>query len=126
MATTGTAADAARGSTADRGAIHDALEATRARTLRILDPVPAEVQQRQVSELMSPLCWDLAHIGHFEELWLVRTLAGEAPTDERYDDVYDAFKHPRRERVALPILDAAGARLRGRGSAATPVPGADA
>ena len=21
---------------------------------------------------MSPLCWDLAHIGHYEELWLVR------------------------------------------------------
>ncbi|MET0628001.1 MAG: ergothioneine biosynthesis protein EgtB [Acidimicrobiia bacterium] len=94
----------------DAGAILDALEGARTRTLGILDPVPADEQQRQVSELMSPLCWDLAHIGHFEELWLVRTLAGAAATDELYDDVYDAFKHPRRERVTLPILDAAGAR----------------
>ena len=30
---------------------------------------------------MSPLCWDLAHIGHYEELWLVRELAGAEPTD---------------------------------------------
>jgi gamma-glutamyl hercynylcysteine S-oxide synthase len=97
-------------SAGDASAIVDALERARARTLGILDPVPAVEQQRQVSELMSPLCWDLAHIGHFEELWLVRTLAGAAATDDLYDDVYDAFKHARRERVTLPILDAAGAR----------------
>jgi iron(II)-dependent oxidoreductase len=59
---------------------------------------------------MSPLCWDLAHIGHYEELWLVRELADAAPTETAYDDVYDAFKHPRRERPTLAILDAAGAR----------------
>ena len=71
---------------------------------------PTPTQRGQVSELMSPLCWDLAHIGHFEELWLVRELTGAPPTVAPYDDVYDAFKHPRRERPSLPILDAAGAR----------------
>jgi iron(II)-dependent oxidoreductase len=86
------------------------LEGARRRTLAILDPIPASDQIRPVSELMSPLCWDLAHIGHFEELWLVRELTGAAPTVELYDDVYDAFKHPRRERPTLPILDPAGAR----------------
>ena len=54
---------------------------------------------------MSPLCWDLAHIAHYEELWLLRALADVAPTDATYDDLYDAFKHPRRERPTLPILD---------------------
>ena len=88
----------------------DMLAEARARTLAILDPVPDADQRRQVSELMSPLCWDLAHIGHYEELWLVRTLAHAPPTDASYDDVYDAFKHPRRERVSLPILDPRGAR----------------
>ena len=43
--------------------------------LGLLAPVPDDLQRVQVSELMSPLCWDLAHIGHFEELWLVRELA---------------------------------------------------
>ncbi len=90
--------------------ITDALGAARRRTLGILDPVPAADQARQVSPLMSPLAWDLAHIGHYEELWLIRELIGADPTDALYDDVYDAFKHPRRERDALPILDPAGAR----------------
>jgi gamma-glutamyl hercynylcysteine S-oxide synthase len=93
-----------------RTTVLDAITDARRRSLAILDPVPAADQERQVSDLMSPLCWDLAHIAHYEELWLVRELAGVASTDDRYDDVYDAFKHPRRERVALDILDARGAR----------------
>ncbi len=87
-----------------------ALDEARSRSLALLDPIPERDQVRQVSELMSPLCWDLAHIGHYEELWLVRTLTGADPTDPAFDDIYDAFKHPRRERVDLPILDPAGAR----------------
>src|SRR4029079_14182025 len=75
-----------------------------------LDPIPPADQLRQVSELMSPLCWDLAHIGHYEELWLVRTLSGADPTDPAFDAISDAFKHPRRDRVSLPILDPQGAR----------------
>ena len=59
---------------------------------------------------MSPLVWDLAHIGHYEELWLLRKLAGAPATDPHFDDVYDAFKHPRRDRPALRILDPDGAR----------------
>jgi iron(II)-dependent oxidoreductase len=86
------------------------LEESRRRTLGLLAPVPDEGQRAQVSELMSPLCWDLAHIGHYEELWLVRELAGEPPIDVTFDDVYDAFKHPRRDRPALDILDARGGR----------------
>ena len=40
----------------------------------------------------------------------MRELAGAAPSVPRFDDVYDAFQHPRRERPSLDILDAAGAR----------------
>jgi iron(II)-dependent oxidoreductase len=87
-----------------------ALEESRRRTLGLLAPVPERAQRGQVSELMSPLCWDLAHIGHYEELWLVRELTGAPPTVELYDDVYDAFKHPRRDRPSLPILDPVAAR----------------
>jgi gamma-glutamyl hercynylcysteine S-oxide synthase len=87
-----------------------ALDDARHRSLALLDPMPTHDQSRQVSDLMSPLCWDLAHIGHYEELWLVRTLSGGAPSHPEFDDVYDAFKHPRRERASLEILDPAGAR----------------
>jgi iron(II)-dependent oxidoreductase len=86
------------------------LHRARERTLALLAPVPDTDQRRQVSELMSPLCWDLAHIAHYEELWLLRALSDTAPTDVTFDDLYDAFKHPRRERPTLPILDPEGAR----------------
>ncbi|TMK65425.1 MAG: ergothioneine biosynthesis protein EgtB [Actinobacteria bacterium] len=86
------------------------LEHARARTLGLLAPIPDDAQCRQVSTLMSPLVWDLAHIGHYEELWLLRQLTGASPTDERFDDIYDAFRHPRAERPQLDILDAPRAR----------------
>src|SRR4051812_36525825 len=60
---------------------------------------------RQHSPIMSPLVWDLAHIGNFEELWLVQTLGERAPFNGDYDDMYDAFKHPRRERPTLSLLN---------------------
>jgi iron(II)-dependent oxidoreductase len=86
------------------GRVVTGLEAARARTLALLDPIGDADLVRQVSPLMSPLVWDLAHVGHYEELWLLRNLTGASPTDERFDDVYDAFKHARRERPSLPIL----------------------
>jgi iron(II)-dependent oxidoreductase len=64
----------------------------------------------QVSPIMSPLVWDLAHIGWFEELWLTRRVANDEPSHERFDDLYDAFRHPREERSRLPILTPAEAR----------------
>ena len=94
----------------DRDAVTGALAEARARTLTLLDPVPVADQTRQVSPLMSPLCWDLAHIGHYEELWLVRAISEAPPAEPRFDDVYDAFRHPRRERSRLDILAPAEAR----------------
>ncbi|MGH9025338.1 MAG: ergothioneine biosynthesis protein EgtB [Acidimicrobiia bacterium] len=87
-----------------------ALGDARERTLALLGPVGPADEVRQHSPLMSPLVWDLAHIAHYEELWLVRELAGAPPTDPRLDDVYDAFKHPRRERPSLDLLDPDQAR----------------
>jgi iron(II)-dependent oxidoreductase len=80
------------------------LEAARRRTLALLDAIPEPGLVAQHSELMSPLVWDLAHIGHYEELWLLRELGVGEPTDPRFDDIYDAFRHPRSERPTLDIL----------------------
>jgi iron(II)-dependent oxidoreductase len=79
------------------------LDEARRRTLDLVAPVGDADLCKQHSELMSPIVWDLAHIGYFEELWLVRRLAGEQPLDPQVDDLYDAFQHPRREREALPL-----------------------
>ena len=91
--------------------IEAGLTAARARTLALLAPVDDTNLIRQVSPLMSPLVWDLAHVGHYEELWLLRNITGAAPTNELYDDVYDAFKHPRRDRPSLPLLGPVEARV---------------
>ena len=86
------------------------LDAARRRSLALLDPLPPEEQARQHSPLMSPLVWDLAHVGNYEELWLVRAVADAPPIDPALDDVYNAFEHPRAERPSLPMLAPAEAR----------------
>ena len=93
-----------------RRVIADELQRARQRTDDLLAPLSDEQLVRQVSELMSPLVWDLAHIGHFEELWLLRELGGQEPFRAEHDDVYDAFAHVRSERGELPILPPGPAR----------------
>jgi iron(II)-dependent oxidoreductase len=86
------------------------LESSRQRSLALLEPLDEHDLTRQVSPLMSPLVWDLAHIGNYEELWLLREVAGVAPLRPEIDPLYDAFEHPRAERPSLPILGPAETR----------------
>jgi iron(II)-dependent oxidoreductase len=86
------------------------LEAARNRSIGLLDPLSEEDQTRQHSPIMSPLVWDLAHVGNYEELWLLRAVAGRAAIDPSLDGMYDAFRHPRPDRPALPLLGPAEAR----------------
>src|SRR6185436_13593122 len=58
-------------SLASRSELALALEHARERTEALLEPLSDEQLTQQVSPLQSPLVWDLAHIGHFEELWLL-------------------------------------------------------
>jgi gamma-glutamyl hercynylcysteine S-oxide synthase len=81
------------------------LERARARTQRLLHRLEPENLTRQWSPLQSPLVWDLAHVGFFEELWLPRRVGGEPPLLRDGDELYDAFRHERRRRGVLPILD---------------------
>jgi iron(II)-dependent oxidoreductase len=87
-----------------------ALTASRARTDALTAADDAHLLV-QVDPLMSPLVWDLAHIGQQEELWLLRHLEGRpALLDPAVEDLYDAFEHPRAERPSLPLLPPAQAR----------------
>jgi gamma-glutamyl hercynylcysteine S-oxide synthase len=81
------------------------LEHARRRTEALLEPLSDEQLTRQVSPLQSPLVWDLAHIGYFEELWLLRNGNGS-----ELGDLYDSFAHGRAERGALPLLSPQDAR----------------
>jgi iron(II)-dependent oxidoreductase len=81
------------------------LERVRQRSFGLTTAVlSADELTAQHSPLMSPLVWDLAHVGNYEELWLLREAAGIEAMRPEIDDLYDAFEHPRSERPSLPLL----------------------
>ncbi|WP_328477302.1 ergothioneine biosynthesis protein EgtB [Streptomyces sp. NBC_00377] len=80
------------------------LTTARERTTLLTSCVEEPELTAQHSPLMSPLVWDLAHIGNQEELWLLRTVAGRDPMRPEIDGLYDAFEHSRAERPSLPLL----------------------
>jgi iron(II)-dependent oxidoreductase len=85
--------------------VADELERSRTRSLGLTTSVLEEPELlAQHSRLMSPLVWDLAHIGNYEELWLLREAAGVEAMRPELDDIYDAFEHPRATRPQLPLL----------------------
>jgi iron(II)-dependent oxidoreductase len=80
------------------------LTAARRRTLALLEQLDDAVVHDQPVPFMSPLVWDLGHIGNFEELWLLRELVGRAPHDPALDQLYNPFENPRWVRGDLPVL----------------------
>jgi len=87
-----------------------ALGHARSRTETLLEPLTDEALTQAVSPLQSPLVWDLAHIGYFEELWLLRRVGGRDALSPERDELYDSFAHARSERGGLPLLSADEAR----------------
>ncbi|MER5886787.1 ergothioneine biosynthesis protein EgtB [Streptomyces sp. NPDC001941] len=88
----------------------DALTTARARTALLTSCVDEPDLTAQHSPLMSPLVWDLAHIGNQEEQWLLRAVGGRTPLRPEIDPLYDAFAHPRATRPTLPLLSPVQAR----------------
>ncbi|GAA3736358.1 iron(II)-dependent oxidoreductase [Spinactinospora alkalitolerans] len=85
--------------------IADELDGVRLRSHGLtVDALDEGELLKQHSPLMSPLVWDLAHVGNYEEQWLVRTAAGRQAIRPDIDALYDAFENPRAERIHLPLL----------------------
>ncbi len=82
-----------------------ALDDGRARTLALLDPLDDDEVHAQPDAIMSPLVWDLGHVGNYEELWLLRNLGDASFADPDLDRIYDAFENPRWTRSELPVLE---------------------
>lgn len=94
-----------------RDALNRGLTAARERTLALVD-IDDDELRRQYHPLMSPLVWDLAHIGQQEELWLLRGGNPDRPSmlGPQVEPLYDAFTHSRASRANLPLLSPAEAR----------------
>jgi len=79
------------------------LGEARARTLLLVEPLSEDDLRRQHDPLMSPIVWDLGHIGHFEEVWLLEKLDASDVSGEGLRGIYNPFTNPRATRDALPL-----------------------
>ncbi|MBV8195974.1 MAG: ergothioneine biosynthesis protein EgtB [Candidatus Dormibacteraeota bacterium] len=80
------------------------LEAASHDTGELIESLDDAALMTQHDPLMSPLVWDYAHVGVYEELWLVNAVSGaDPPGDERFH-VYDAFENPRSVRASLNLM----------------------
>lgn len=90
------------------------LDEARARTEWLTEPVSEEDLGIQHDSLMSPIVWDLGHIAHFEEVWLVENLRGGITDREGLRGIYNPFENPRATRggLALPSVPECMAYMR--------------
>jgi len=79
------------------------LVEARARTLLIVSSLDEDDLRVQHDPLMSPIVWDLGHIAHFEDVWLVEKLEGDGGGGEGLRGIYNPFEHPRSTREGLPL-----------------------
>jgi iron(II)-dependent oxidoreductase len=86
-------------------AIEADLAEVRDRTLALVAHLSAADLERQLSPIMSPLVWDLAHIAAYEDLWLAHRHGGLPLLREDLAAVYDAFETPRSVRGEIELLD---------------------
>lgn len=101
--------DVTEGDDTARGIIAAQLDENRRRTLDIAAGFTDDDLVRVHEPTMGPAHWDLGHIAHFEELWLVHGVESDEARQRFADDTWDAEKQPRptRERLAIPAREGA-------------------
>jgi iron(II)-dependent oxidoreductase len=87
----------------DVEAITNRLDDVRARTLELVGALDWPTLRRQHLPILSPMVWDLGHIGNFEELWLAQRLGGLPPVEDGFQRMFDPVANPRPTREALPL-----------------------
>ena len=83
--------------------IRHLLEEARTRTVSLLSSVAEHDLRLQHDPLMSPILWDLGHIAHFEEVWLIENLGASLNGSEGLRGMYDPFENSRKTRAELPL-----------------------
>ena len=92
------------------GEVADLLAEARERTLLLVASLSDDDLRRQHDPLMSPIVWDLGHIAHFEEVWLVENVVSGGSGSEGLRGIYDPFENPRATRDGLPLPSLAECR----------------
>ncbi|MGE0352028.1 MAG: ergothioneine biosynthesis protein EgtB [Gemmatimonadales bacterium] len=86
-----------------KATIVDALTEARARTLLLVAPLSEADLLVQHDPLMSPIIWDLGHIAHFEDVWLVENVESGGSGSEGLSGVFNPFENPRAVRGGLKL-----------------------
>jgi len=91
----------------------ESLRSIRAQTLQLFDLVTSEeVLRVEPMPGFRPLLWHLAHIGVYQNYWVLQRCAGQPSINPAYDIHFDPIKTPREEAKVLPSLDEIEAYLR--------------
>lgn len=87
----------------DREKLIAAMNRSRDSTFALFDRVVDEASiQKCPHKGFRPMLWHLAHVGTFEEFWLLIRLRGQAPVSTRYQVLFDPIQTPREESEHLP------------------------
>ncbi|HEX2253974.1 MAG TPA: ergothioneine biosynthesis protein EgtB [Thermoanaerobaculia bacterium] len=87
----------------DRPAIRRRFDDVRERTLALVAPLPWVLLRKQHIPILSPMVWDVGHIGNFEEMWLLHRLRGRGWMEPGLERMFDPVTNPRPTREALPL-----------------------
>jgi len=102
MTTTGIANSESRTTTAQLIA---ALRETRARTLELVNDLTEEQLIGPRLQIVNPLRWEIAHLGWFQEFWVLRHLSCQTPILKHGDELYDSARVAHDTRWDLPLLE---------------------
>jgi len=79
------------------------LTELRSQTLQLFDLVTSDsVLRREPVPGFRPLLWHLAHIGVYQNYWILQRAAGQPSINPTYDIHFDPIKTPREEARQLP------------------------
>jgi iron(II)-dependent oxidoreductase len=84
--------------------LRDVMDEVRARTLALVAHLDDDQLNAQLSDIMSPLAWDLGHVAAYEDLWLNHRLGGRELLRPGLAELYDAFETPRAVRGDIEFL----------------------
>ena len=85
-----------------RETIEKRFTAARAKTLEIFELADEAALRQSPGFGFRPIMWHLAHLGTFEEYWLLQKHGGRSAVNESFQRIFDPIKTPRENSTNLP------------------------
>jgi iron(II)-dependent oxidoreductase len=85
-----------------RETIEKRFTTARTQTLEIFDLADEAVLRQSPGFGFRPIMWHLAHLGTFEEYWLLQKVGGQSSVNPSFQRIFDPIKTPRENSTDLP------------------------